>query len=124
RLIDGNKDGSIAIDEAQAAENSASRSALRGHFFLGPPLSIGDRLFSVTECDGRLNLVELSAATGETVRIQGIGYAERPIDEDSLRYSLDCTPVEAEGILLVPTQLGVLVAIDLVDRDLLWTYYY
>ena len=56
--------------------------------------------------------------------IQGIGYVDRPIDEDPSRHTLACTPCYAAGVIVCPTQMGVLVAVDALDGALLWTYYY
>jgi outer membrane protein assembly factor BamB len=121
--LDHNGDGSIDVKEAEAAGDKLARQPLHGHFFLGPPLAFDGRLYAITECDCQLNLVALSAATGGLLWIQGIGYVDRPVDEEPLRYSLACTPVCSGGVIVCPTQTGMLVGVDALDGALLWTYY-
>ena len=122
--LDRNGDGAIDKAEADHPEVRLQGQPLDGHFFLGPPLALDGRLYAVTESDCQLNLVALNARTGEVLWVQGIGYVDRPIDEDPQRYSLECTPAYANGVIVCPTQIGILVGVDAVDGALLWTYYY
>jgi outer membrane protein assembly factor BamB len=124
RKLDRNGDGAIERSEAENPDVKIEHHPLHGHFFLGPPLALDGRLYAVTECDSQLNLVALSAETGAVLWIQGIGYVDRPIDEDSLRNTLACTPCYSAGVIVCPTQMGVLVGVDALDGALLWTYYY
>jgi outer membrane protein assembly factor BamB len=124
RKLDRNGDGAIDKSESENPEVKIERHPLHGHFFLGPPLALDGRLYAVTEYDSQLNLVALSADTGAVLWIQGIGYVDRPIDEDPLRHTLACTPCYAAGVIVCPTQMGVLVGVDALDGALLWTYYY
>ena len=43
---------------------------------------------------------------------------DRPVDEDSLRNALACTPCYSAGVIVCPTQMGVLVAINALDGAL------
>ena len=97
---------------------------LAGHFFLGPPLPADGRLFGVTESGRQLNLVALDPQTGSLLWRQGIGFVERSIDRDLQRSGLPCVPLFAEGVIVCPTQLGVLVGVDAVTGTLLWAYRY
>ncbi|MGO9485583.1 MAG: PQQ-binding-like beta-propeller repeat protein, partial [Rhodomicrobium sp.] len=124
RKLDRNGDGSIELAEAENPDVAIERHPLDGHFFLGPPLAFDGRLYAVTECDCQLNLVALAADTGAVLWIQGVGYVDRPIDEDSARYTQSCTPCCAGGVIVCPTQIGILVGVDALDGALLWTYYY
>ncbi len=124
RKLDRNGDGAIDRSESENPEVKLQRHPLHGHFFLGPPLVLDGRLYAVTECESQLNLVALKAETGAVLWIQGIGYVDRPVDEDSLRNALACTPCYSAGVIVCPTQMGVLVAVDALDGALLWTYYY
>jgi outer membrane protein assembly factor BamB len=98
---------------------SAGRS-LAGHFFLGPPLPVEDRLFAVTEANRQLNAVALNPRTGEMIWSQGLSFIELPIEMDSLRWKRSCSPAFADGVLVFPTQLGKLVAVDALSGSLLW----
>ena len=124
RKLDRNGDGAIDRAESENPEVKLQRHPLHGHFFLGPPLVLDGRLYAVTECESQLNLVALKAETGAVLWIQGIGYVDRPVDEDSLRNALACTPCYSSGVIVCPTQMGVLVGVDALDGALLWTYYY
>ncbi len=124
RKLDRNGDGAIDKSESENPDVKIEHHPLNGHFFLGPPLALDGRLYAVTECDSQLNLVALRAETGAVLWIQGIGYVDRPIDEDALRNTLACTPCYSAGVIVCPTQMGVLVGVDALDGALLWTYYY
>jgi outer membrane protein assembly factor BamB len=121
--LDSNGDGSIDAQEAARAGDKMAQQPLHGHFFLGPPLALDGRLYAITETDCQLNLVALSAATGAVLWVQGIGYVDRPIDEEPQRYALACTPSSGSGVIVCPTQAGILVGVDALDGALLWTYY-
>ncbi|HEV3298355.1 MAG TPA: PQQ-binding-like beta-propeller repeat protein [Planctomycetaceae bacterium] len=123
KQLDSNGDGSIDAKEAERAGDKIEQQPLHGHFFLGPPLALDGRLYAITECDCQLNLVALSAANGAVLWVQGIGYVDRPIDEEPLRYTLACTPASGGGVIVCPTQAGMLVGVDALDGALLWTYY-
>jgi outer membrane protein assembly factor BamB len=123
KTLDRNGDGAIDTTEAQQAGATLAQQPLHGHFFLGPPLSLDGRLYAITECDCQLNLVALSAANGAVLWVQGIGYVDKPIDEEPLRYPLACTPCSGGGVIVCPTQAGVLVGVDALDGALLWSYY-
>lgn len=122
--LDRNGDGAIDKAESENPQVKLEHHPLHGHYFLGPPLALDGRLYAVTECDSQLNLVALRADTGAVLWIQGISYVDRPIDEDSLRSALACTPVYSSGVIVCPTQMGMLVGVDALDGALLWTYYY
>ncbi|HET6324908.1 MAG TPA: PQQ-binding-like beta-propeller repeat protein [Planctomycetaceae bacterium] len=121
--LDRNGDGSIDVTEAAQARDKMAQQPLHGHFFLGPPLALDGRLYAITETDCQLNLVALSAATGAVLWVQGIGYVDRPIDEEPQRYALACTPSSGSGVIVCPTQAGLLVGVDALDGALLWSYY-
>ena len=108
--------GGIALPEKQVE--------LAGHFFLGPPLPVDGRLYVLTEFDRQLNLIAIHPNDGRVLWHQGIGFVNKSIDLDSRRYGLACTPVYSDGVLVCPTQLGILVAVEATTGRLLWAYYY
>src|SRR5690606_37416896 len=77
----------------------------------------------VTEFDRQLTLVALEPETGELLWSQGLAFADRPIQLDPARFPLACTPSWADGILVCPTHLGLLVGLDASSGMLLWAYY-
>jgi outer membrane protein assembly factor BamB len=94
--------------------------ALAGHFFLGPPLPVEDRLFAVSECNELLYLSCLRSADGNLLWSQVLCSVPQPIGADHQRSGLVCSPACRDGIVVCPTQAGVLVAVDALSGRLLW----
>jgi len=127
----------LAIDLSQAAgtdvhtawrlggpDNSQQLEKLPGHFFLGAPLPVGDRLFVLSEYDQELMVSCLQPLTGERIWSQEIGASSTPINYDQQRYYLDCGLTYQAGVLVCPTQSGVIVGLDPIDGTLLWATSY
>ncbi len=110
------------VGGAEAAKTS--EPALKGHFFRGPPLPLDGRLFVVTESRNQLNLVSLDAKTGKLLWKQGIAFADESSDIDQDRYPLACPIAFGDGVLVCPTQTGLLVGVDALSGMLLWSYCY
>ena len=108
---------------ARGRPNSAE-PALVGHFFRGPPLPIDGRLFAVTECRNQINLVALDPETGGLLWKQGIAFADEAFEVGHDRYPLACPIAFGEGVLVCPTQTGLLVGVDALTGTLLWSYCY
>jgi outer membrane protein assembly factor BamB len=104
-------------------EFAAKDSPLAETYFLGPPLPIGDRLYVLGETKGEVRLYVVAAATGELDWSQQLALAPPGSDVDQRRYS-GLSPSFADGVLVCPTSLGAVVAIDLNDRSLLWGFQY
>ncbi|HEY2249822.1 MAG TPA: PQQ-binding-like beta-propeller repeat protein, partial [Planctomycetaceae bacterium] len=99
---------------------TGTKANLAGHCFLGPPLCVADRLFAVSERRQQLYLSCLKAASGELVWSQVICSVSQPIEADHQRVGMACLPTYAEGVVVCPTQAGVLVAVDSLSGTLLW----
>ena len=99
---------------------------LDGHRFLCAPLLVDGCVYAITESNRQLNLVVLDASDGRLLRAQGIALTEIPLDDESqqFRQASTCSPSFAQGVVVCPTDLGVLVAVDTVTGCLLWSYYY
>lgn len=96
--------------------------SLADTFFFGPPLPIGNELFVVGESRSELRLICLDAGSGHVRWSQVLALSERRIDVDLFRRSLACHLAYADGILICPTNLYRIVAIDPLSRSLLWEY--
>lgn len=94
--------------------------ALEGHYFLGPPLPVDDRLFTVSECNQQIHLSCLGSETGNLFWSQVLCSVAQPIGIDQQRSALACSPSYSDGIVVCPTQAGVLVAVDALAGRLLW----
>ena len=105
-------------------DSASSEPALQGHFFRGPPLPLDGRLYAITEFRNQLNLVSLDAETGKLLWKQGIAFADEAFDVDQSRYPLACPIAFGDGVLVCPTQTGLLVGVDAMTGVLLWSYCY
>lgn len=95
-----------------------------GAFFLGPPLAVHDSLFVVAELRGALTLLVLEPRTGELQWRQQLVNLEQGIAVDPLRRLTGASPSYADGILVCPTTAGVIVAVDVENRQFAWAYRY
>lgn len=103
---------------------SRSRADHRGWFLLGPPTPAREALFVMEERDDEIHLLALDAVTGALRWDQPVSLVDRSIDECARRRRIACSPVVADGIVLCPTQLGTLAAVDALCGRLLWAYSY
>ncbi|QDT50044.1 Outer membrane protein assembly factor BamB [Symmachiella dynata] len=113
-----------SVGGVESESKTSTTDHLAGHFFLGAPLPLHGRLFVVSEYRHQVKLTALDPSTGEVDWSQGIALVDMSIDQDRHRYALPCTPSYSQGILVCPTQLGVIVGVDETTGSLLWVYYY
>ena len=93
---------------------------LAGHFFLGPPAAVDGVLYVLAEVDRQINLIALAPESGTVLWSQGLCFVDNPIGIDSRRSLLSCTPISAQGVLLCPTHLQSLIAVEAHSGSLLW----
>jgi outer membrane protein assembly factor BamB len=115
------KVGGHPFDEATAP--------LKGHFFLGPPLPVGDVLYAVSEYQKVFYLTALQPESGHILWRQVLAYVpvpsrETPLLGDRLRLAPACFIAGARGILVCPLGAGVLVGMDQLTGDFAWIYDY
>ncbi len=127
----GNYNHLVAVDIANEGKNlwmlggpTSDEPALTEAYFLGPPLAMENQLYVIAEVKDEIKLLALSAADGRLVWAQQLAQVEVPLAYDLGRQFGGCVPSYADGILLCPTGSGILVAVDLADRSLLWGYTY
>ena len=106
----------------RGGRSDGHEDSLFGHFFLGPPLPVDGRLFVLSEFDGRLHCTALNAQTGRTHWQQPIALLERAIDWDTSRQLMSCSPAAVGHLIVCPTEVGVLVAMDPLTGALDWIY--
>jgi len=108
-------------------------SELDGTFFLGPPLPLGGRLYCLGERDGEIRLLAIhpdgphrtdqqNATALEWS--QGIAQPEFSILTHPGRRLAGLSPSYSDGVLVCPTEAGLVVGIDVARRQLLWSYSY
>lgn len=101
-----------------------SQSGLDGTFFLGPPLPVDDVLYVLGEIRSEIRLYCLEPATGRLKWSQVLALCQRPIDADLYRQTQAAYLAYADGILICPTNLMRIIALDPLTRTVLWHYPY
>lgn len=106
--------GETGLDEPELAKT----------FFLGAPLPIKDRLYAICVQEQSVKLVVLDSETGRLQWARHLASTEESVSfrEDRLRRLAGATPSEANGILVCPTGLNAIVAVDLATQALSWGY--
>lgn len=108
---------------------------LAGHYFLGPPLPLGDRYFCLADYRGEIWLIAFGLRkeplpSGDFVlhpRVlwkQSLVTPTDGVESFPLRRMAGLTPSYAGGVLICPTTAGTVVAVDPARRLLLWGYRY
>lgn len=114
-----------ALEWIVGGENGADEPQLAGAFFLGPPLPSDNVLYTMAEVRDEVRLVALDPDTGvlkwqqQLAHVEGMGVNTIP-----LRRNAGAAPSLSSGVLVCPTAAGVVVAIDISSRSLLWAYEY
>jgi len=108
---------------------------LAGHFFLGPPLPLGEQLFCLADYRGEIRLLALEVrkergADGKMhpkprlLWKQTLVFPNEGVTKFPLRRMAGLTPSYSGGVLVCPTTSGAVVAVDPARRLLLWGYVY
>lgn len=107
-------------------DGAARTDQLRGAFFLGAPVTVGQSLYCLTEIksDTAIYLVALDRKTGELQWRQQLVDLERSVALDMNRRLQASMPSYEDGMLVCPTGSGVVVGVDLAKQALAWAYSY
>lgn len=92
--------------------------------FLGPPLPLEGKLYTLVEKDQEIRLCCLDPRDGKLLWTQPLAQVKKTIHEDFGRRTWAAPIAHADGILLCPTHSGAVVAVDLATRSLLWAHAY
>ncbi len=92
--------------------------------FLGPPLPLGGKLYTLYEKEQELQLACLDPRTGKPAWTQPLVTFRKGIQMEFGRRSWAAHPAHAEGILICPSNSGAIVAVDLLTHSLLWAHAY
>lgn len=97
-----------------------------GHFFLGPPIAVAGQLLILAEVQGEVRLIVLESEDrgGKKIWSQPLAAPSYKITEQDERRRLGLMPAYADGVVICPTDAGVTIAVDLLQRRLLWAYSY
>lgn len=109
---------SLGANEAALGRNKQPK--LAGAFFLGPGLPIGENLAALVEIDQTISLVEIDASTGKLLWRQALVSIERGVDQNTMRRLVGASVAQSGSTLYCSTGAGVVVAVDIARRSLLW----
>lgn len=97
---------------------------LAGTYFFGPPVPSADQLFMMGERDGEIHLFVLKASTGELLWSLPVAGVSTEIERDWVRRSWAAQPAVDAGLVICPTTVGWLVAVDWRQQRIRWAYRY
>lgn len=127
--------GNTGAQPPAAPVKETAETLLADCLFLGPPLPLGGKLYVVIEKDGDLRLVCLDTTKLERssrsqtniptlVWSQIIGQPNGRLPNDSLRRFQAIHLAYADGMMVVPTNSGAVLGIDLFSHSLIWAANY
>jgi outer membrane protein assembly factor BamB len=94
-------------------------------FFLGPPLPLRGLLYVLTQKNKDLRLVCIDPqAGGKVVSVLSLAQTPGALSEDPARRTQAVHLAYADGILVVPTNAGAVLGINLQENSLAWAYIY
>src|SRR5262249_48219965 len=112
--------GKPAGERGGRAAAGAKEAPQDNCFFVGPPLPLSGRLYTLVEKGTDMRLVEIDAARGEVTWVQSLcGHKNGPITSDIGRRIRGAHLAYADGVLVCPTNAGAIVGVDLLSRRLL-----
>jgi outer membrane protein assembly factor BamB len=110
---------------ADAKEDKTNPNAeVKESYFLGPPLSLGGKLYVMTDKNQELRMVCINAAKGEVEWSQPLANTREKMDHDVNRRVQAAQLAYGDGVLVCPTNSGAILGVDLLSHSLLWAYPY
>jgi outer membrane protein assembly factor BamB len=95
-----------------------------GNYYLGPPLSLGGKLYILAEKNQELRLLCLEPSKGEPLWAQTLATTKDKMLMDPGRRVQAVHLAYADGILVCPTNAGAMLGVDLLTRSLVWAFPY
>jgi tetratricopeptide (TPR) repeat protein len=92
--------------------------------FLGPPLPLDGQLYVIAEIADAIHLVVFSPRSGELLWSQQLAFIPADRRDRPLHRIRGISPSFAAGILICPTGVGAMVAVEPSTRRLLWAHEY
>jgi hypothetical protein len=93
-------------------------------YFLGPPLPLGGRLYSIHEKEKEMRLAVIEPLKGKVERLVSLAKLRDPLLQDLTRRLHAAHPAYGDGILVCPTNAGAIVGVDLGSLTVAWAYIY
>jgi outer membrane protein assembly factor BamB len=130
----GDRNTSPTKDTDEKKESPVAGQELLDTFFLGPPLPLGGKLYLLAEKNTELRLICLDPTRLVTygdnnkspviVWQQSLGTANFRLPQDSLRRLQAAHLAYGDGILVCPTNAGIVLGVDLLSHSLVWAHSY
>lgn len=98
--------------------------ALAGHFLLGAPVVDGEDLFVVGQKQNEVRLFVLDPRTGDLKWSQLLAFSELPIERDLQRRMWSVQVAVSGSVIICPTTVGWMVAVDRTRHSILWAQRY
>lgn len=108
----------------QAGGRGEKAGELADAFFLGVPLPLGGKLYTLVEVSSELKLVCLNAADGRVSWTQKLASVRDPLTRDVGRRVQSVNLGFGDGILVCPTNSGAILGVDLLTHSLIWAHPY
>jgi outer membrane protein assembly factor BamB len=105
----------------------SDKSELGDSYFLGPPLPVGDKLYLLTDKNSELRLVCLDASRGDKPVISWIQTLVNVRDKMLLDVGRRVQAAHlsyGDGILVCPTNAGIVLGVDILSHSLVWAHSY
>lgn len=129
-----NKQTPPPLNEEEADKTTDAFRLCLDAVFLGSPMPLNGKLYVLIEQSGCIRLLCLDPKLlvpppGQTrkpslIWSQKLGKPNAPLPGESVRRYQGATLAAAEGIIICPTNSGVVVAVDIMSRSLLWAHGY
>lgn len=117
----GTHAGKIAwINEGIIPQRMRSPGGPHRFSFLGVPLPGISELLCITEHDIEVHLTALDPQSGDMIWTQPLCSVERTELADPERHEIACLPMRSDGIVVCPTNTGLLVGVDQARMNLMW----
>ncbi|GAB5405760.1 MAG: PQQ-binding-like beta-propeller repeat protein [Aureliella sp.] len=98
---------------------------LRDALFLGPPLPVDGKLYCMVEARGQVTLTVLDADDGSILwQQQLVSTPQGQMRFNIRRATRLLTPSITDGLIVCPTGVGAIVAVDQLTRSIEWSYMY
>ena len=115
-----------ALQWRVGGDTGLNEPKLAGAFFLGPPLPIDGQLLAVCQRKMLIQLVALEPATGKLLWEQTLASTEKTgnVSQNKNRRLSGVMPTCSNGLIICPTGVGALVALDMGTRAIAWGHQY
>jgi outer membrane protein assembly factor BamB/tetratricopeptide (TPR) repeat protein len=113
------RSGKLFWDIAAAPEKADEES-----YFLGPPLPLHGKLYVLTERNQDLRLLCLDPERGTVQWSQLLATTQGRLSQEVTRRTWAAHLSYGEGVLVCPTNAGMLLGVDLLSHAVLWAHSY